>query len=62
MFNKVKSFFQEGRQEFNKINWPTFPETRKLTFIVIGFSLATAIFLGILDIFFSLLLNRFILS
>jgi len=61
MITKLKNFFQEAQQEFKRINWPTFPETRKLTLIVVGFSLATAIFLGILDMFFSMLLNKFII-
>ena len=61
MWNRIKSFFAETRQEFKRINWPTFAETRRLTLIVIGLSLAVAIFLGILDFIFTGLLNRFIL-
>ncbi|HEY4475246.1 MAG TPA: preprotein translocase subunit SecE [Candidatus Paceibacterota bacterium] len=62
MLSKIKSFFQEARQEFNRINWPTFRETRRLTYIVIGLSLAVALFLGVLDFVFTTLLDRFLIS
>lgn len=61
MIQKIKSFFQEARHEFKHINWPTFPETRRLTLIVIGLSLAVALFLGLLDFFFTYLLDTFII-
>jgi len=62
MFTKIRLFFQEARQEFNRINWPTFAETRQLTFMVIGLSVAVALFLGVLDFIFSYLLNTFIIA
>jgi len=62
MFAKLKAFLQESRQEFKRINWPTFPETRRLTLIVIGLSLAVAIFLGFLDFIFTRLLNTFFVT
>lgn len=61
MWNRLKSFFAEARQEFNRINWPTLSETRRLTIIVIGLSLAVALFLGLLDFVFTYLLNTFII-
>jgi len=62
MLSKVTSFFQETQKEFKRINWPTFKETRRLTFIVIGMSLGVALFLGILDFIFTSLLNTFFLA
>ena len=62
MFQKIRSFLQESRQEFKRIYWPTFPETRRLTLIVIGLSLAVAIFLGFLDFIFTRLLNTFFVT
>jgi len=62
MIGKIKLFFEESRQEFKRINWPTFAETRKLTFIVIGLSISVAIFLGLLDFVFTSLLNVVFLS
>ena len=58
MFAKLKLFFQESQQEFKRINWPSFKETRTLTLIVIIFSLAIAIFLGTLDILFTYILGK----
>ncbi|MEK7554955.1 MAG: preprotein translocase subunit SecE [Patescibacteria group bacterium] len=60
MFARIKTFFEESRQEFRHINWPTFAETRRLTFVVIGFSLALSVFLGLLDVGFRELLGKFI--
>lgn len=62
MLNKLKSYLQESRQEFRRVNWPTREETIRLTLIVIGMSLSIAVFLGALDFFFSYLLKTFILT
>jgi len=61
MIAKLKGFLQESRKEFNRVNWPTFKETRKLTFIVIIMSLGVAVFLGVLDYIFTRLLSVFFL-
>lgn len=60
MIGKLISFFQESKQEFKRVNWPTFAETTRLTLIVIVFSLAIALFLGVLDSFFAYLLGQII--
>ena len=62
--NKLKqipSFFKDVQLELKKVNWPTRNETLKYTFIVIGASVAVAVFLGGLDFIFSFLLNKFII-
>ena len=46
--------------EIKKINWPTREQAIKYTLIVIGASVAVAIFLGGLDFIFSSLLTKFI--
>jgi preprotein translocase subunit SecE len=61
MFERVKLFFLESKQEFKHVNWPNFAETRRLTAIVIGMSLGVAVFLGLLDALFTYLLERFFL-
>ena len=61
MVQKLKSFIDEARQEFKRVNWPTRAETMRMTGIVIGVSLAIAIFLGALDLVFVSLLTRFVL-
>ncbi|MBI2025025.1 MAG: preprotein translocase subunit SecE [Candidatus Harrisonbacteria bacterium] len=58
MVGKIRSFIQESKQEFKRVNWPTFPETMRLTAIVVIFSLAVALFLGLLDSVFTFLLGR----
>jgi len=58
--SKIVSFLKEVRLEMKKVNWPTRDETIKYTLIVIGVSVATAIFLGGLDFVFTTLLNKFV--
>lgn len=60
MFSKVQLFLQEAKQEFKRVNWPTLPETMRLTTIVIIFSLAVALLLGVLDTAFTYLLSKII--
>ena len=57
MVTKIKLFWEESKQEFKRVNWPTFAETRRLTFIVVGLSIAVAIFLGLLDFAFTTMLR-----
>jgi len=61
MLNKIVTFLKEVRLEMKKVNWPTRQETIRYTLIVIGVSVAVAIFLGALDFIFTTLLNKFIL-
>lgn len=51
--NKITSYIQESVAEMKKVTWPTKKETYNYTILVIGVSLAVAIFLGILDYIFS---------
>lgn len=60
MIQNIKIFFQESRQEFNRVNWPTWDETVRLTTLVIGMSLGVAAFLGIFDFIFTTLLAKII--
>ena len=60
MFGKIKLFLQESWQELKRVNWPSFRETGRLTSIVIGLSLAVAIFLGLLDFIFTSILRQLI--
>ena len=32
----LKGYFQEVRREVKKVNWPTVPETHRLTGVVLG--------------------------
>jgi len=60
-FDKILRFLKEVWLEIKKVNWPTGKEIFKNTLIVIGVSLALAIFLGGIDFIFTTLLNKFIL-
>ena len=59
---KIIQFFKEAKAELAKVNWPTREKTVNYTLIVIGISVAVAIFLGGLDWFFEYLLKTFILK
>ncbi len=59
--SKIIIFLKEVRLEMKKVNWPTRQETIKKTLVVIGISVAVAIFLGTLDFIFTTLLNKFVL-
>ena len=58
---KFISFLKEVKLEVRKVNWPSGKEIFKDTLIVIGVSLALAIFLGGLDAIFKEILDQFIL-
>lgn len=61
MFDHLKSYIQESYQELRRFNWPTRQETVRLTLIVVGISLATAVLLGLLDLLFVYLLEKFVI-
>ncbi|MBI4085134.1 MAG: preprotein translocase subunit SecE [Candidatus Liptonbacteria bacterium] len=62
MFERIRRFFQETRQELRHINWPTRQEATRLTAFVVALSLALAAFLGAFDYLFTFLLKKFILN
>jgi len=59
--NKITTFIKEARVELKKVNWPTREQTVKYTGIVIGLSLAVAIFLGALDYLFEYIIRIFVI-
>ncbi|MDO8435987.1 MAG: preprotein translocase subunit SecE [bacterium] len=61
IFSKIITFLKEVRLEVKKVNWPTRDETIRYTLIVIGVSVAVAIYLGGLDFLIGILLNKFVL-
>ncbi len=61
LIQRITIFLKEVKVELKKVNWPTRQETINYTLIVIGVSLAVAIFLGGLDFIFTWLLNNFVL-
>jgi preprotein translocase subunit SecE len=57
---KAIAFLKEAQAELMKVNWPTRTEVLKYTELVVAISLAIALFLGLLDLLFSWLVETFI--
>ncbi len=57
---KLINYLKETRVELKHVNWPTRKTALNFTFLVIGISLAVAMFLGLFDWLFTRLLNTFI--
>jgi len=51
--NPILNYFQESFEELKKVTWPTRNQAIKLTFIVIGFCIVLALFVGVLDFVFN---------
>lgn len=52
----------ETKGELRHVSWPTRSQTVSYTLIVIGISIATALFLSVFDGFFVYMLEKFILK
>lgn len=53
VMNKLTTYIKESIEEMKKVTWPTKKETYHYTLLIIGISLAMALFLGLLDYGFS---------
>jgi len=60
--SQITQFLKEAKAELLKVNWPTKNQTINYTLIVIGISIAIAIFLGGLDYFFEYLIRTFVIK
>ena len=47
--NAIQSFFRETTGELRKVSWPTWPEARQLTLLVLLVMIAMGILLGLTD-------------
>ncbi len=47
--NRLINYFLEAKEEIKKVTWLPMDKTMKLTVVVILASLATAVFLGLVD-------------
>jgi preprotein translocase subunit SecE len=47
--NAIQSFFRETTGELRKVSWPTWPEVRQLTFIVLVVMFVMGAILGLTD-------------
>jgi len=59
---RVPRFMDDTIAELKKVTWPTWPETRYLSFVVIVVSLAVGITLGLTDVFFNWLIDHLLLK
>ncbi len=55
--NTIITFLGEVRSEMAQVKWPTKSRTIKYSWLVIGVSIATAIYLGVMDYAFGDLLR-----
>ena len=55
--NAIQRYFTETSGELRKVSWPTWPEARQLTILVIIVMVVIGIFLGIVDWGSNLFLN-----
>jgi len=53
-------YLKEVRAEMKHVSWPTRQQTIVYTIVVIGISLATAVYLGLLDYVFSGIIFRIV--
>jgi len=58
---RLIDYFKNTRSEVNHVSWPTKNQTVNFTIIVLGFSLAIGLLLGVFDFAFSFILKSFIL-
>jgi preprotein translocase subunit SecE len=47
--NSIQRFFRETIGELKKVSWPSWPEARRLTWIVVLVMVFMAVFLGAFD-------------
>ena len=55
--DKLIKYIKASVEEMKKVTWPTKKETKNYTLLVIGISIAVALFLGALDFIFSYILE-----
>ncbi len=55
--NALVRYLKETRAELRKVSWPTREEATNLTLIVLGVTVAMAIFLGAVDLLFQTLIQ-----
>jgi len=47
--NAIQRYFAETSGELRKVSWPTWPEARQLTILVIIVMVVVGLFLGLVD-------------
>ncbi len=62
MQNRLIQFLSEAKAELLKVNWPNKKQVINYTALVIGVSVAVALFLGSLDYLFNYILKSVLLK
>lgn len=60
--SKLLNYIKETKAELKDVQWPSKKQTTNYTILVIGVSLAVAVFLGFFDFAFAYLLEKFVLT
>ena len=60
MWQKLTTFIKEVQGEFTRVNWPTRDELISSTGVVLVFSAAFAVFIGIFDLIISQIWKLFL--
>ncbi len=50
---RLLTYVEDSKAELRKVTWPTAKETKATTLVVLGFVVVMAIFLGLVDLGFS---------
>lgn len=58
--NKLSQWWRETMGELRRVSWPTLPDTRRLTIIVLAVMFVMSAILGLLDWIFSKLITLLI--
>ncbi|MBL8101495.1 MAG: preprotein translocase subunit SecE [Anaerolineales bacterium] len=55
--NAIQRYFRETTGELRKVSWPTWPEARRLTALVLAVMVVVGLFLWVVDLFAGNLLD-----
>lgn len=59
---KLLDYFKDTKSEMRHVSWPNKDQTIRLTLIVLGVSVFTALLLGLFDLSFQMGLQEFLLK
>ena len=57
MISRVVNYLISSKEELKKVSWPSQSQTINETLLVVALSLAVAVYLGLLDYFFTFFLD-----
>ncbi|OGY42052.1 MAG: preprotein translocase subunit SecE [Candidatus Buchananbacteria bacterium RBG_13_39_9] len=60
IFSKLANYLRDSIAELKKVTWPTKKQTTEYTLLVIGISLALALFIGVVDYILALGVEKII--